>query len=115
MTDEKRSSGAISVRHSSIVIGCHVLCHSNAPVGIVDAEVPMFAPKVNNRSKRWKKSTYHGSALAIASWVKAGSESMNALWGMRAYSSRQNHEPPDKFRNKSAPRQYSRTCSALRP
>ena len=58
----------------------------------------MFEPNVNRRSNRSKNSTYQGSALAIASCVKAGSESMNALRGMRAYSSRQNQDPPDRFR-----------------
>src|SRR2546427_7349596 len=97
MTVVKRSRGASRVRQSSGVIGCHVLCHVNVPTGIGDAAVPMFAPKVNRRSKRWKKSTYHGSAFAIASCVKAGSESTNTLRGMRRYSSRQNHDPPDRL------------------
>jgi hypothetical protein len=93
------------VRHSSIVTGCHVLCQANAPTGTADAGVPTFRPKVKRRSKRLKNSTYHGSALAIASCVKAGSESMNALCGMRSYSSRQNHDPPDRLMKRSAPAQ----------
>src|SRR6185295_1905772 len=79
ITVVKRSRGFTSVRQSPIVIGCHVLCHVNSPVGIGDAGVPMFAPNVNNLSKPLKNSTYQGSALAIASWVKAGSESIKTL------------------------------------
>ena len=102
-------------RQSSSVTGCQVLCHVKSPTGTGDAGVPMFAPKVKRWSKRWKNSTYHGSALAMASCVNAGSESMNAFCGIRAYSSRQNHEPPDRFRNRSASAQKRRTSSALRP
>ena len=69
---------------------------------MADAAVPMLAPKVNRWSKRVKNSTYQGSALAMASWVNAGSESMNADRGIRAYSSRQNHDPPDRLRKRSA-------------
>jgi hypothetical protein len=57
----------------------------NAPVGISDAGVPTFAPNVNRRSKRSKNATYHGSAFAMASWVKAGSESMKIFRAIRAY------------------------------
>ena len=102
MTDVKRSRGVRSVRQSSIVIGCHVLCQVNAPAGIGDAGVPMFDPNVNRWSKRWKNSTYHGSAFAIASCVNAGSESMNTLCGIRAYSSRQNQDPPERLTKRSA-------------
>ena len=102
MTVVKRSRGVAFERQSSKVIGCQVLCHVNAPIGMGDMGVPTFAPKVKRRSNALKNSTYHGSALAIASWVNAGSESMNALRGIRAYSSRQNQEPPDKLRNRSA-------------
>ena len=35
--------------------------------------------------------------------------------GMRAYSSRQNQEPPDRLMNRSASAAYRRTSSALRP
>src|SRR6266498_5408709 len=97
-----RSPGAMLGRQSFIVIGCHVLCQVNAPIGIAEAGVPIFAPKVNRRSNRWKNSTYHGTPFAIASWVNAGSESMNTLRGIRAYSSRQNHDPPERLMNRSA-------------
>src|SRR4051812_47189642 len=102
MTEVKRSRGAAAGRQSSIVIGCQVLCQTKSPVGTRDAGVPMFEPKVKRWSKRRKNSTYHGSAFAIASWVKAGSESTKTLRGMRAYSSRQNQEPPDRLMNRSA-------------
>jgi hypothetical protein len=98
----KQSPGGTLACQSAIVIGCQVLCQVNAPVGIGDAGVPMFAPKVNRWSNRRKNSTYHGSALAIASCVNAGSESTKILRGIRAYSSRQNHEPPDRLMNRSA-------------
>src|SRR5580765_1244074 len=98
-----------------MVMGCQVLCQVNGPVGTVDAGVPMLEPKVNKWSKRWKNSTYHGSAFAMASCVNAGSESMKALCGMRAYSSRQNHDPPDRLMNTSASAQNLRTSSAPRP
>ena len=103
ITVVKRSRGARSARQSSIVIGCHVLCQVKAPVGIGEAGVPMLDPKVKRWSKRRKNSTYHGSALAIASCVNAGSESMNTLRGIRVYSSRQNQEPPDRLMKRSAP------------
>src|SRR5262245_45765054 len=102
MTEVKRSCGATVDRQSSSVTGCQVLCQVNDPVGTGEAAVPMLLPKVNRRSNRSKNATYHGSALAIASCVKAGSESMNALWRIRAYSSRQNQDPPERFRNRSA-------------
>src|SRR5260221_14329683 len=102
MTDVKRSRGAVSARQSSIVIGCQVLCQMKSPVGTNEAGVPMFEPKVNRGSKRRKNSTYHGSAFAIASCVNAGSEATKTLRGMRAYSSRQNQEPPDRLMNRSA-------------
>jgi hypothetical protein len=102
MTVVNRSPAGRSLRHSSRVTGCHVLRQVKSPTGTGDAFVPMFDPKVNSRSNRWKNATYHGSAFAIASCVNAGSESMNALRGMRAYSSRQNHEPPERFRKRSA-------------
>jgi hypothetical protein len=70
------------------------LVHWKAPTGTSLDGVPMFEPNVNRCVKRVKKSTYHGSFFASESCVNAGSESMNALRGMRAYSSRQNHEPP---------------------
>ena len=92
------SPGGTAGRQSSSVTGCQVLCHRKSPTGTGQAGVPMFEPNVNRWPNRWKNSTYHGSALAMASWVKAGSESMNALRGMRAYSSRQNQDPPDRFR-----------------
>jgi hypothetical protein len=58
----------------------------------------MFAPNVNRWLNFVKKSTYHESFVwAIDSCVNAGSESMKALRGMRAYSSRQNQEPPDRL------------------
>ena len=59
--------------------------------------------------------TYHGSPLAIASCVKPGSESRKALWGMRRYSSRQNQEPPERLRKRSASAHHRRTASALWP
>src|SRR3954462_1396629 len=103
MTVVNRSRGAQPLRQSSIVIGCQVLCQVKSPVGIGEAGVPMFAPKVNRRSKPRKNATYQGSPLAIASWVNAGSESTNTLRGIRAYSSRQNHDPPERLMNRSAP------------
>src|SRR6185369_12544458 len=90
------------VRHSSRVTGCHVLCHVNLPTGTGDAGVPMFDPNVNRCVNCSKKPTYQGSAFAMASCVNAGSESMNTLRGIRKYSSRQNHDPPDRLMNKSA-------------
>src|SRR5262249_34823722 len=98
----KRSSGGPAASQSSIVIGCQVLCQVKSPVGIGDAGVPMLAPKVNRWSKRSKNATYHGSAFAIASWGNAGSESTNTLRGIAAYSSRQNHDPPERLMNRSA-------------
>src|SRR5205085_12670968 len=115
ITEVKRSRGALSARQSSIVIGCHVLCHENSPVGISHAAVPMFEPKVKRWSKCWKNITYHGSAFAIASCVNAGSESMKILCGIPAYSSRQNHEPPDRLMKRSASAANLRTSSAVRP
>src|SRR3954468_9852466 len=103
ITVVKRSRGAAAVSQSAIVIGCHVLCQVNSPVGIADAAVPTLAPNVNRWSKRLKKATYHGSAFAMASCVNAGSESTKILCGMAAYSSRQNHEPPDRLMKRSAP------------
>src|SRR5579872_4114700 len=93
----KRSRGATRGCQSSIVTGCQVLCQVKEPTGTGEADVPMLEPNVNRRSKRRKKSTYQVSAFAMASCVKAGSESMNTFRGIRAYSSRQNHEPPDKL------------------
>ena len=87
----------------------------NGPTGTGDAGVPIFAPKVKRCVNRSKNATYQGSALAMASCVKVGSESMNADFGIRAYSSRQNQEPPDRFRKRSASAQYSRTSAADRP
>ena len=75
----------------------------------------MFAPNVKRCEKRWKNWTYHGSALAMASCVNAGSESMKAVRGMRAYSSRQNHDPPERLMKRSASAQKRLTSSALRP
>src|SRR5437879_2760659 len=115
ITVVKRSRGFTSVRQSDNVIGCHVLCHVKSPVGIGDAGVPMLAPKVKRRSKRRKNATYQGSAFAMASCVNAGSESMKILLGMRAYSSRQNHDPPDKLMNRSASFANCLTAAASRP
>ena len=67
---------------SSVVTGCQVLCQVKPPVGTSLAGVPMLAPKVNRWSKPLKNSTYHPSALAMASWVKTGSESMKTLCGI---------------------------------
>src|SRR5262252_2990066 len=97
MTVVKRSRGADDVCQSSMVIGCQVLFQEKSPTGIEDAGVPMFAPNVNRRSNRLKNSTYQGSALAIASCVNAGSESTKILRGIAAYSSLQNHEPPERL------------------
>src|ERR1700730_9544261 len=105
ITVVNRSPGGASVRQSASATGCQDLCHVNAPVGIDEAGVPMFDPNVNRWSNVRKNPTYQGSALAIASWVNAGSESMKTLRGMRAYSSRQNQEPPDRLMNRSAPAQ----------
>src|SRR4249920_1685358 len=102
ITVVNRSPGGVRDRQSSSVTGCHVLCHLKSPTGMEDAGVPMLAPNVKRRSNCLKNATYHGSALAIASCVKAGSESMNALRGIRAYSSRQNHDPPERLRYRSA-------------
>src|SRR4051812_18970514 len=102
MTDEKRSSNGCRFSQSCKVTGCHVLCQTKSPTGTGDAGVPMFEPNVKRWSKVLKNVTYHGTAFAIASCVKAGSESMNARRGIRRYSSRQNHEPPNRSRYKSA-------------
>ena len=75
----------------------------------------MLAPNVNRWSKRRKKSTYQGTPLAMASCVKTGSESMNTRRGMRAYSSRQNHVPPDRLISRSASAHQARTASFDRP
>src|SRR5262245_40076082 len=115
MTLVKRSPGGMSARHASKVTGCQVLCQAKGPTGTREAGVPMLAPKVKRWVKRSKNATYQGSALAMASWVKVGSESMNADRGMLAYSSRLNHDPPERFRNRSASAQYRRTSSADRP
>src|SRR6266576_6125719 len=96
-------------------MGCHVLCHTKLPTGTEDAGVPIFAPKVNKWLNCWKKLTYQGSAFAIASCVNAGSESMNALRGIAKYSSRQNHDPPERFIKRSASAQNRRTSSTLCP
>src|SRR4029077_10911594 len=110
-----RSRGGAAVRQSSMVIGCQVLCHVKVPVGIGDAGVPILDPNVKRRSNRSKNATYHGSAFAIASCVNAGSESTNTLCGMRAYSSRQNQDPPDRLMKRSASAAKRRTSPALRP
>src|SRR5215467_7756960 len=116
MTDVKWGPAvAVAPLQSSSVTGCHVFRHVNAPVGMSHSAVPMFEPNVKSRSKRWKNSTYHGSAFAIASCVNAGSESTNTLWGIAAYSSRQNHDPPERLMNRSASAAYCRTASALLP
>src|SRR4051794_18583793 len=115
MTLVNRSPGGVAVRQSSRVIGCQVLRQVKSPTGTGERGVPMFEPNVNNRSKRWKKDTYQGSALASASWVNAGSESMNIFRGIRKYSSRQNHAPPDRLMKRSASAANRRTSSALRP
>jgi len=39
-------AGAAADAQSSSVIGCHVLCQMNSPVGTGDRAVPMLAPKV---------------------------------------------------------------------
>src|SRR5262245_18428215 len=107
--------GGSSVCHRSQTTGCHVRCQMNSPVDTSDSAVPMFAPKVNNRWNPRKKSTYHLSPFAIASSVNTGSESTNTRLGMRAYSRRQNQESPDRFTNRSASEQYSRTDSRRHP
>src|SRR3989442_5151008 len=107
--------GGVSVRQRSETTGCHVLCQVNPPVGTSEAGVPMLAPNVNKRSNPRKKSTYQPSPFAMASWVNTGSESTNTRLGIRAYSSRQNQEPPDRFTNRSASEQYARTSSRERP
>src|SRR5262245_14846012 len=115
MTVENRSMNERSVCQSPSVIGCQVLCQCKSPRGLLQAGVPMFDPNVNKCEKPWKNFTYQGSALAIASCVNAGSESMNARRGIRVYSSRQNHEPPERLRNRSASAAKARTVSALWP
>ena len=101
--------------HWSMTTGCQVLCQANSPVTMSHAGVPMLAPKVKRCVNPRKNSTYHGSPLANASCVKTGSESMKMRRGIRAYSSRQNHEPPDRFTNKSASAQNARTVSREAP
>src|SRR2546428_14015540 len=102
ITVVNRSRGARVVRQSSIVIGCHVLRHVNGSVGTADAGVPMFEPNVKRWVKCSKNATYHASFFAIASCVNAGSESMKTRCGMPAYSSRQNHDPPERLIKRSA-------------
>ena len=85
------------VCHRSVITGCHVLCQVNAPVGTSESGVPMLAPKVNSRLNPRKKSQYQPTPFAIANCVNTGSESMNTRRGMRAYSSRQNHDPPERL------------------
>ena len=114
VVNRSRAAGA-SVRQSSVTTGCHVFCQRNSPVGTSQPGVPMLAPNVNRWSNPRKKSTYQGTPLAIASWVKTGSESMNTRRGMRAYSSRQNQVPPDRLISRSASAQYARTASFDRP
>jgi len=97
ITLENRLSGVAVVRQSLRVIGCHVECHVKSPTGIADAGVPMFEPNVKRWVKCSKNATYHASFFAIASCVNAGSESMKTRCGMPAYSSRQNHDPPERF------------------
>ena len=75
----------------------------------------MLAPKVKRCVKPRKKSTYHGSPLASASWVNTGSESMKMRRGMRVYSSRQNHAPPERLMNRSASAQKACTVSREAP
>src|SRR5215831_220399 len=113
MTVVKRSRTARAARQSSSVTGCHVLCHVKLPTGTDDAGVPMFDPKVNRCVNCLKKFTYHGSALAMASCVNAGSESMNTLRGTAKYSSRQNQDPPERFIKRSASPANRRTASEL--
>ena len=116
ITVVNRSCAAgVSVRHSAVTTGCQVFCQWKSPVGTSQRGVPILAPKVNRWSNRRKKSTYQGTPLAIASCVKTGSESMNTRRGMRAYSSRQNHVPPDRLISRSASAQYARTASFDRP
>src|SRR5687767_4409021 len=107
--------GALSVRHRSVTTGCQVGSHAKPLVGTSHEGVPMLAPKVKRWSKPRKNSTYQGSPFAIASWVNTGSESTKTRRGIRAYSSRQNHEPPDRFTSRSASAQYARSASRESP
>src|SRR5262249_50722470 len=114
MTVVKNDPDCWSVgRHSSRHTGCQVCSQWNGPVGTEQAGVAMLRPKVKSRAKRAKNSAYHDTPLASASWVKAGSLSMKALCGMAAYSSRQNQQPPDRSRNRSAPAQTSSQAARL--
>jgi hypothetical protein len=108
-------AGGASVRHRSVTMGCHVGCHVKPAVGTSAAEVPMLRPNVNRWSKPRKNFTYQASPLASASCVNTGSLSMKALRGIAKYSSRQNHAPPERFRNRSASRQNSRSLSRDAP
>src|SRR5262245_36512300 len=116
MTVVNRSpGGGASLCQRSVMTGCHVLCHVKPLVGMVLAAVPTLAPNVKRWSKVLKNFTYHPSPLAIASCVKTGSESTKTRRGMLRYSSRQNHEPPDKFTNSSASAQKAWTRSRETP
>ena len=113
--DEVAELKAASVAQSVSVTGCQVWCQLKSPTGTAHAGVPMLDPKVKRWVKRWKNSTYQGSALAMASCVKAGSESMKARFGIRAYSSRQNHDPPERLMKRSASAQKRCTVSRGAP
>jgi hypothetical protein len=101
--------------HSSSTTGCQVGCHCMPVVATGLAGVPMLRPNVKSVSKRRKKSTYHSGPCAIASWVNAGSLSMKAVCGIAAYSSRQNQEPPERSRKRSAVAHSARHCSSVHP
>src|SRR3954469_24158652 len=99
--------GASSDRQSDVTTGCQVFSQLKSPVGTLHPSVPMFDPNVNRCVNPRKNVTYQASFFAMESWVNAGSESMNTRRGMRAYSSRQNQAPPERFTNRSAVRAYS--------
>src|SRR5687768_9905274 len=94
--------------HCSMSTGCQVCSQEKPEVGTEQRGVPMLRPNVKRVLNLLKNSKYQGTPSAIANCVNAGSLSMKAENGMRAYSSRQNQHPPERSRNRSALRQMLR-------